>query len=96
MDVEEARLLGLVNRISAPGALMHAARELAEEIASVSPTSVRLTMQIVHEGDAIADPDEATAAMKHSTAIDRLTTSEDMMEGLTAFAQKRAPAWKNR
>jgi acetyl-CoA C-acetyltransferase len=34
--------------------------------------------------------------MIHSTAIDSLAVSEDMREGLTAFAQKRPPAWKNR
>jgi len=96
MDAEEARGWGLINRISAPGGALIEARRLADEIASASPTSVRLTMQIIHEGGRVPDDVEATAAMIHSTAIDSLTVSEDMREGLAAFAQKRPPAWKNR
>jgi acetyl-CoA C-acetyltransferase len=53
-------------------------------------------MQIIHEGDQEPDDVKATAAMLHSTAIDSLSISEDMVEGLSAFAQKRSPVWKNR
>ena len=96
MAADEAARWGLVNRISAPGEALVEARRLAAEIASVSPTSVRLTMQIIHEGDQEPDDVKATAAMLHSTAIDSLSISEDMVEGLSAFAQKRSPVWKNR
>ena len=96
MPAEEAARWGLVNRVSAPGGALAEARKLADEIASVSPTSVRLTMQIIQEGDREPDDVKATAAMLHSTAVDGLSTSEDMIEGLSAFAQKRPPVWKNR
>jgi acetyl-CoA C-acetyltransferase len=96
MTAQEAERWGLVNRISAPGDALGEARALAAEIASVSPTSVRLTMQIVHEGDQEPDDIKASAATLHSTAIDDLSISEDMVEGLSAFAQKRQPVWKNR
>jgi len=95
MGAEEALGWGLVNRLSAPGEALVEARKLADEITSVSPTSVRLTMQIIAEGDREPDDVKATADMYHSTAINALMTSEDMMEGLAAFAQKRPPAWKN-
>ncbi|MET0362082.1 MAG: acetyl-CoA acetyltransferase [Sphingobium sp.] len=96
MDVEEARGWGLVNRVSAPGEVLAEARRLADEIAACSPVSVRLTMQIIQEGDKIPDDVEATAAMLHSNALDGLMISEDTAEGLAAFAQKRSPIWKNR
>jgi len=96
MTAQEAERWGLVNRISAPGDALGEARAFAAEIASVSPTSVRLTMQIVQEGDQEPDDIKATAATLHSTAIDDLSISEDMVEGLSAFAQKRQPVWKNR
>lgn len=96
MDVVEAKAFGLVNRVSEPGGAMDAARALADEIATASPTSVRLTMQLVHESDAHPDPDEAAAVMIASPAIDSLVISEDMSEGVAAFAQKRPPNWKNR
>jgi len=53
-------------------------------------------MQLIHEAEDTASPDVAAKRMLHSTAIDSLMVSEDMMEGLTAFAQKRPPNWKNR
>lgn len=96
MDVAEAREWGLVNRISEPGKVMDAARALAAEIIAGSPTSVRLTMQLIHEGEDSASPDVAARQMIHSSAIDALTLSDDMIEGMSAFAQKRAPQWKNR
>jgi acetyl-CoA C-acetyltransferase len=96
IDAMTAAHYGFVNRISEPGKVLHAARALAGEILAVSPTSVRLTMQLVRESEAYADADEAACAATTSAAIDALMSSEDMMEGLTAFAQKRAPSWKNR
>lgn len=96
IDAARAERLGFVNRISEPGKALEAARELAQEILSVSPTSVRLTMQVLHETDAFADADEASRASASSSAINSLITSEDMAEGTTAFAQKRPPQWKNR
>lgn len=87
---------GLVNRVSEAGKVMDEARRLADEICSVSPTSVRLTMQVVQEADASPDADIAAVEALQSTAIDRLFVSEDMAEGVAAFAQKRPPRWTNR
>jgi enoyl-CoA hydratase/carnithine racemase len=67
LDAEEARGWGFVNRISASGGALVEARRLADEIASASPTLVRLTMQIIHEGGRVPDDVEATAAMIHSS-----------------------------
>ncbi|WP_380871641.1 hypothetical protein ACFB49_26000 [Sphingomonas sp. DBB INV C78] len=96
MDVAEARSLGFINRVSAPGQVLEEARALAREITAVSPTSVRVLLQLIAEGDRCADADDAAAPMLHSSALDALLASEDMIEGMTAFAQKRPPNWKNR
>jgi hypothetical protein len=41
-------------------------------------------------------PDVIDAVTQQSYAVDELMTSEDMVEGLTALAAKRAPRWRNR
>ena len=40
-------------------------------------------------------PDTVAAVDAPSEAIDELLTSADMIEGMTAFAMKRTPEWKN-
>ena len=90
----EALRYGLVNRVTPAGAAMAGARELAAEILSSSPTSVRVSLQVMEETRGI--PDVVDAVRHHSPALDDLMISEDAMEGLTAFAQKREPRWRNR
>jgi acetyl-CoA C-acetyltransferase len=41
-------------------------------------------------------PDVIDAVTHHSSAVDELMISEDMIEGMTAFAAKRQPRWRNR
>jgi len=96
MDAEEAARLGFVNRISARGSVMAEARRLADEIAGVSPNSVRLTMKALALGDRYPHADDAAQALIESDIMDELFFSEDMAEGLAAFAAKRPPVWKNR
>ena len=96
IDAATLQHYGFVNRISEPGQALEAARALAQEILAASPTSVRLTLQVLRETEAIADADEAARAALATPATDTLMMSEDMLEGTTAFAQKRPPQWKNR
>jgi acetyl-CoA C-acetyltransferase len=85
---------GLVNRVTEAGGALPAARALAGEILAGSPTSVRASLQIMAETDGITD---TVDAVNHpSTALDDIMVSEDLIEGLTAFAQKRTPRWRNR
>jgi acetyl-CoA C-acetyltransferase len=91
---DEGLAHGLVNRVVAAGSALDGARELAAEILAGSPTSVRLSLQIMAETEGIADTHEAVS--RPSSALDELMVSEDMIEGLQAFAAKRAPVWRNR
>lgn len=94
IGAEEMHSYGLVNRVVPAGTALDGARAIAAEILEASPTSVRLSMQVMNEADEFASE---IGAVRHPTsAIDDLLTSEDMIEGPLAFAQKRKPVWKNR
>ena len=94
ISADEALTYGLVNRVVEAGTAVEGARTLAAEILDGSPTSVRISLQVMEEKRGI--PDVIDAVTHPSTAFDELMTSEDFTEGLTAFAQKRRPHWRNR
>jgi acetyl-CoA C-acetyltransferase len=93
MDAAEAQRWGLVNRVVPTGAALTAARELAAELLESSPTSVRISLQLMQQAQEHADP---IAALEAPTdALDRLLVSRDTSEGVTAFAFKQKPRWRN-
>ena len=89
----EALGYGLVNRVAPAGFALEGARALAAEILDGSPTSVRISLQLMEETSGIAGTVEAVT--HPTTAFDDLMTSHDAIEGMTAFAQKRRPGWRN-
>jgi acetyl-CoA C-acetyltransferase len=93
IDAEEAHRLGVVNRIAPAGHALDTARELAAEIMAGSPTSVRLSLTLMEHTQGIADTLDAVTAPTGVT--DELMLSHDAREGMTAFAQKRPPRWRN-
>lgn len=93
VDAEEARRLGLVDRVFEPEALMPAARAFAASLAEKAPLAVRHIMEAVTRG-AEMGPSEGAA---HEATLFGLTFStEDMREGTQAFLQKRAPEFKGK
>ncbi|QLL09792.1 acetyl-CoA acetyltransferase [Mycobacterium vicinigordonae] len=94
IGADEAQQLGVVNRVAPEGQALSIARELAAETLQGSPTSVRLSLKVMEQTQAIADTVEAVSAP--SDVVDELMVSSDAIEGMTAFALKRPPEWKNR
>ncbi|MDQ3741724.1 MAG: enoyl-CoA hydratase-related protein [Actinomycetota bacterium] len=94
VDAQTALAWGLVNRVAAD--VEAAGVELAQELAANAPLSVRGNKRIVREllaADVALDADverELIALREASFA------SEDMREGVRAFAEKRAARWQGR
>ena len=85
--------LGLVNEIVPAAELMAAAERWAQEICECSPTSVRATMQVAKQS--AGQPLQDSLRQRYDL-VGVLLRSEDLHEGINAFAQKRKPEWKGR
>lgn len=84
----EALAMGLTTKVVAPEELMDAAFETARCIAQKGPFAVRLAKQAVN---AALSTDEDTGMMIEALSYGLVIASDDRMEGVTAFLEKRTP-----
>jgi enoyl-CoA hydratase len=89
VHADEARAIGLVNRVVEPDELIPACIELAEQIAANSPFGVWMTKQVLHR-NVDAGSLEAAIELENRTQV-IATRTNDMAEALAAFVAKRPP-----
>jgi enoyl-CoA hydratase len=92
-NADEAREWGLVNRVCEPGKVLDEARETARAIADNAPLSVSQAKKSIHYG---LQMDLATGYRFELEAYNRLVDTEDRVEGVRAFNEKRKPRFIGR
>jgi enoyl-CoA hydratase/carnithine racemase len=90
VGAEEALRIGLADRLVAEGAARSEAVELAEDIATKSPISLRAAKRALHQG---LDVDLVSGLEIESRAWEEAAFSTDRVEGIEAFNAHRAPRW---
>jgi enoyl-CoA hydratase/carnithine racemase len=93
VDAREAYEIGLVNSICEPGLLMDEARKMAALICEGGPIALE---QAKYAIDAGFETDLHTGLAIESNAYWLTIPTEDRMEGLAAFREKRKPVYKGK
>jgi enoyl-CoA hydratase/carnithine racemase len=93
IEASEAHELGIVTRLAAPDAWLDAALELAATVAERPPLAVRLAKQAVLAAEETA----ISAGLDHERRLYELAmATEDRVEGMNAFLDKRKPEFRGR
>ncbi len=93
IDAGEAQALGLVNRVTSPFEWLDSALELAQVVAGRPPLAVRLAKQAVLAADETA----LGAGLDQERRLYELAmATEDRVEGMNAFLEKRTPEFRGR
>jgi len=91
LDAHEAYLMGLVNRVAAPGALAAVTRDVAHSIAANGPVAVRAAKAAVDGGSELP---QREGLELEARCYERTLSTQDRLEALAAFSEKRKPIFK--
>ncbi|MCL0093649.1 enoyl-CoA hydratase/isomerase family protein [Dehalococcoidia bacterium] len=94
IDAWEAQRIGLVNKVVPHEELDQAAEEFVKRLLGKSGYILKLTRGAIYEVSEISDYEKALDLMNCRSR--KIMESEDAVEGLTSFLEKRKPVWKNR
>ncbi len=91
VDAKEALAINLVNSICKPEALIDECMKMAEMIKETGPIAVEMAKYAINMG---IETDLATGLAIESNAYRVTIPTQDRVEGLTAFREKRKPVYK--
>ncbi|QZH73792.1 MAG: enoyl-CoA hydratase/isomerase family protein [Erythrobacter sp.] len=93
MDAAEAERAGLVSRVVPHADLLEEAIKAAEAIAAMPPMAAMVNKELVN---AAFETTLAQGMLHERRLFQILTATEDRVEGMKAFVEKRPAAWKGR
>jgi enoyl-CoA hydratase len=91
IDAEEARRIGLVNRVVPGDRLLAETESLLRSILANGPLAIRACLELVDMG---GDMSVDQALLLEAGYFGLLSATEDMREGTKAFGEKRKPTFK--
>ncbi len=91
IDAKEAEAIGLVNKVVKDGELLEKTKELAQLLSQKSPLVLRTAKNLINRNH-----DIKKALEMEIMDFSECFASEDHMEGIRAFLEKRKPGFKGR
>lgn len=93
VKAQEAYQIGLVNKVVPVGTVIREAKRWAKALSMWGAVAMAAILQAVNEGMEMTLED----GLKHEADLfARLTATEDMREGVSAFLEKRRPTFRDR
>jgi len=93
IDAAEAYRIGLVNKVVPQEKLMEEVNKIADELAEKSLIALEFTKKAVDWG---METDMQTALLNEAQLFGLIGGSEDKIEGMTAFLEKRKPKFRDK
>src|SRR5690606_1559938 len=93
VDARTAERIGLVEEVVARGEAKDKALALAAQVGNQSPIAVAYSKELIHQARNVAM--EKALPYERQRFVDLFGT-EDQLEGVNAFLEKRKPQWKNK
>jgi len=93
VDAQEALQIGLVNKVCSPESLLEECRAMAGMICAAGPIAIQQAKYAINYG---LEADLHTGLAIESNAYWVTIPSEDRLEGLRAFGEKRKPVYKGK
>ncbi len=93
ISAEEALRLGIAQKVTTPDQLLTDASRLAEKLAQKAPVAMRYIKQAINQG---TDADLKTALRLEASYSGVVFNTEDRLEGMDAFLEKREASFRGK